>query len=57
MEKKAELDNRKKEQQKVVDDTELAMRTKAGSVGNIIHKDVPVSNDEVCWFCYTLSRR
>jgi seryl-tRNA synthetase len=47
MGQKLELDNQKKEQQKTVDDTEKAMKLKAASVGNLIYKDVPISDNEV----------
>lgn len=46
MGQKLELDNQKKEQQKTVDDTEKAMKLKAASVGNLIYKDVPISDNE-----------
>jgi seryl-tRNA synthetase len=55
MGQKLELDNQKKEQQKTVDDTEKAMKLKAASVGNLIYKDVPISDNEVCIFIPTFS--
>jgi seryl-tRNA synthetase len=54
MGQKLELDNQKKEQQKTVDDTEKAMKLKAASVGNLIYKDVPISDNEVCIYPYIL---
>jgi len=47
MAQKLKLDDQKREQQKTVDDTEKSMRVKAASVGNLIYKDVPVSDNEV----------
>ena len=47
MEQKVALDKEQKDQQKVVADAETAMRIKAGGIGNLIYKDVPISNDEV----------
>ncbi|KIM24287.1 hypothetical protein M408DRAFT_331818 [Serendipita vermifera MAFF 305830] len=46
MGQKLELDNQKKEQQKVVDEAEKTMKHKAASIGNIVYKDVPVSDNE-----------
>lgn len=47
MGQKVELDNQQKQQQKVVDEKERIMKLKAASIGNLIYKDVPVSDNEV----------
>lgn len=46
MGQKVVLDTQQKEQQKVVADAEIAMKIKAGGIGNLIYKDVPVSDNE-----------
>jgi seryl-tRNA synthetase len=47
---KTALDKDKAEQQKVANDAEAALRAKVSGIGNLLHKDVPVSNDEVSRF-------
>lgn len=46
-EKKA-IDTQVDAKRKEVREAELAMRQKAGTIGNIVNKDVPVSQTEVC---------
>jgi seryl-tRNA synthetase len=45
--KKAALEEEKARQRQIAQDAETAMRAKAATVGNIIHPDVPVSDNEV----------
>ena len=45
--KKAALEDEKIKQRQIVQDAEIAMRKLAATVGNLIHPDVPVSNNEV----------
>lgn len=53
MGQKLELEDQKKEQQKVVDEREKVMKAKAASIGNLVYKDVPVSDNEVKIFSAT----
>ncbi|KAG9044998.1 Cytosolic seryl-tRNA synthetase [Serendipita sp. 407] len=46
MEKKLALDEEKKEQTNVVKESEVKMKIVASTVGNILYKDVPVSDNE-----------
>jgi seryl-tRNA synthetase len=47
IEKKTELEKRKKDLQKEVDERRAALEKKVNSVGNLVHPSVPISNDEV----------
>ncbi|KAG9030974.1 Cytosolic seryl-tRNA synthetase [Serendipita sp. 407] len=46
MEKKLALDEEKKEQTNVVKESEVKMKIVASTVGNLLYKDVPVSDNE-----------
>ncbi|KAG8778691.1 Cytosolic seryl-tRNA synthetase, partial [Serendipita sp. 398] len=46
MEKKLALDEEKKEQINVVKESEVKMKIVASTVGNLLYKDVPVSDNE-----------
>ena len=45
--KKAALEEEKAKQRQIVQDAEIDMRVKAGTVGNLVHPTVPVSDNEV----------
>ena len=44
---KAALEEEKAKQRQIVQEAEIAMRIKAATVGNLIHPNVPVSDNEV----------
>lgn len=47
MQKKIALEGEKKELEKAAVEKETAMYKKLGTIGNIVHDSVPVSNNEV----------
>jgi seryl-tRNA synthetase len=53
MAQKVKLDAQVVEMEKSVAEEERLMRAKATTIGNIVGKDVPVSQTEVCGFAST----
>jgi len=55
MKQKVELEKEKKSFIEAAAEKDVTLRKKIGSIGNIVHDSVPVNNDEVLCFLYSIA--